>query len=132
MVHFQGTNYRSHTSCMTEAQKYEGSLYREKPKKGKGPQPKSATQETAMVPRKAYVEDEAEGSAKQSTVAVVDVLPEAPSPPPAAVLPKGFNVFDYQVNDEIPKANGTSHHEYHEEDSEYAHLHPMLQQPYWK
>ncbi|GAB7345311.1 hypothetical protein MBLNU457_3667t1 [Dothideomycetes sp. NU457] len=122
MVHFQGTDYRSHTSCMTEAQKYEGSLYREKPKKGKGPPPKSTTQETAMIPRKAYVEDEIEGSARPSTVAVVDVLPEAPSPPPAAVLPKGFNVFDYQVNDELPKANGTTHYEGQQGDSQDAHF----------
>jgi len=107
---------------MTEAQKYEGSLYREKPKKGKGPQPKPATQETAMIPRKAYVEDEAEGGAKQSTVAVVDVLPEAPSPPPAAVLPEGFNVFDYQVNDETPKAIGKAHHKRHEGDSQDVHF----------
>jgi len=108
---------------MTEAQKYEGSLYREKPKKGKGPQPKTANvQETAMIPRKAYVEDESEVGSKNSTVAVVDVLPEAPSPPPAAVLPEGFNVFDYQVNDETPKANGKDRQRHHKSDSQDAHF----------
>ena len=34
MVHFWGTEYRAHTSCMSEAQKYQGHLYRGEKKKG--------------------------------------------------------------------------------------------------
>ncbi|KAI5295905.1 hypothetical protein KEM52_006528 [Ascosphaera acerosa] len=36
MVHFEGNAYKSHTSCMTEAEKYEKGLYQPKEKKGKG------------------------------------------------------------------------------------------------
>lgn len=36
MTHFAGFDYRSHTSCISEAQKYQGKLYKEKPAKGKG------------------------------------------------------------------------------------------------
>lgn len=98
MKHFQGTEYRSHTSCISEAQKYQGALYKEKKK---GPQQKQVTVvETAVVPRKAYVEDEATVS---TTVAVVDVPPKAPSPPPAA---ETVNVFDFLVTEETPKTNG--------------------------
>ncbi|TVY17001.1 UPF0743 protein [Lachnellula arida] len=36
MVHFQGNEYRAHTSCISEAQKYQGALYRpDKEKKNK-------------------------------------------------------------------------------------------------
>lgn len=98
MVHFPGTEYRSHTSCISEAQKYQGHLYKgEKEKKGKGPAPKGANGQ-AVVPRKAYVEDELEDG---RVVAVADVPPKAPSPPPAADV----DVFDYLVTDETPKAS---------------------------
>ncbi|KAH8737501.1 hypothetical protein BGZ61DRAFT_470929 [Ilyonectria robusta] len=33
MVHFPGVQYRFHTSCMTEDQKYQGALYKDKSKK---------------------------------------------------------------------------------------------------
>lgn len=42
MVHFQGTEYRAHTSCVTEAQKYQGTLYKEK--SSKQPRPKTGDQ----------------------------------------------------------------------------------------
>ncbi|RPA84948.1 hypothetical protein BJ508DRAFT_412372 [Ascobolus immersus RN42] len=39
---FQGTDYRAHTSCITEAQKYQGKLYRpEKPKGGRNQNPRN-------------------------------------------------------------------------------------------
>lgn len=86
MVHFQGTDYRAHTSCMSEAQKYQGHLYRGE-KKGKGPQNKK--QEQALVPHNAP-------EPTTTTVAKVEAPPKAPSPPPSGTdLPPGVNVFDY-------------------------------------
>ncbi|RMJ05149.1 hypothetical protein CDV36_014181 [Fusarium kuroshium] len=35
MVHFPGVQYRSHTSCMTEDQKYQGALYKDNKNKNK-------------------------------------------------------------------------------------------------
>ncbi|KAJ5903933.1 hypothetical protein N7504_006316 [Penicillium tannophilum] len=60
MVHFYGTEYRAHTSCMTEDQKYQGALYKEKPAKNKkgqnNPNNKNANQnQRNQQPR---VEDE--------------------------------------------------------------------------
>ncbi|KAI5290494.1 hypothetical protein KEM54_001384 [Ascosphaera aggregata] len=42
MVHFDGTSYRAHTSCMTEAEKYEKGLYQPKDKRNNKTQQKSA------------------------------------------------------------------------------------------
>lgn len=127
MVHFNGNDYRSHTSCMSEAQKYQGHLYRGE-KKGKGPQQKSVTtQETAIVPRKAYVEDEVDEDGPKGAIAVVDVMPRAPSPPPAASdPPEQINVFDFLVTDPSPSApshaNGVSRDAHHSNahDKEYV------------
>lgn len=81
---------------MSEAQKYQGALYRGEKKKGKGPQPK---QEQALVPHKPTFDDASAGA-----IAVVDVPPKAPSPPPASDgLPPGVNVFDFLVKDNSSK-----------------------------
>ncbi|KAK8177200.1 hypothetical protein IWX90DRAFT_11346 [Phyllosticta citrichinensis] len=73
MKHFQGTSYKAHTSCMSEAQKYQGKLYKEK-KKGPQPRQNNANNSQALVPTKAPIEE---------VPAVLDVPPAAPSPPPA-------------------------------------------------
>ncbi|KAI5465994.1 hypothetical protein BGZ63DRAFT_120213 [Mariannaea sp. PMI_226] len=39
MVHFPGVQYRTHTSCMTEDQKYQGALFKDKSKKQKNSHP---------------------------------------------------------------------------------------------
>ncbi|KAJ5553063.1 hypothetical protein N7494_002441 [Penicillium frequentans] len=108
MVHFYGTEYRAHTSCMTEDQKYQGALYKEKPAKNKkgqnNPNNKNANQnQRNQQPR---VEDE------------YAPPPRAPTPPPAAEAKptadamadggKSVNVFDYLVTDETPNASKTS------------------------
>lgn len=111
MVHFHGTDYRAHTSCISEAQKYQGHLYKEKDKKGaKGDRRKSMPgsfpdNSQAMVPRNAYVEDAPDGD-DMNAVAVVDVPPRAPTPPPAhEALPENVNVFDFLVSEETPKGS---------------------------
>ncbi|KAF2749618.1 hypothetical protein M011DRAFT_397486 [Sporormia fimetaria CBS 119925] len=115
MVHFQGTSYRSHTSCMTEDQKYQGKLYREKKPKGRQQKNNAAPQNNennsqALVPHNAYVEDATDGDS--NAIAVVDAPPRAPSPPPAArslgyeeraALPP-VNVFDFLDPSEAPQA----------------------------
>ncbi|KAJ5663903.1 hypothetical protein N7507_004634 [Penicillium longicatenatum] len=108
MVHFYGTEYRAHTSCMTEDQKYQGALYKEKPAKNKKGQNnannKNANQnQRNQQPR---VEDE------------YAPPPRAPTPPPATEAKptadamadggKSVNVFDYLVTDETPNASKAS------------------------
>jgi len=108
MVHFEGTSYRSHTSCMSEAQKYQGHLYRpeKETKKAKSEKRKSMNggNSQAMVPKGAYVEDAPEGD-DMNAIAVIDVPPRAPTPPPIPeALPENINVFDFLVSDATPKA----------------------------
>lgn len=129
MVHFQGTDYRAHTSCMSEAQKYQGALYREKDKGKKGDNKRKSMQGSqAMVPRNAYVEDAPEDS---QAVAVIDVPPRAPTPPPANSLPEaeGVNVFDFLVSEPTPNGkvaiSGAGERKMlgDSQDSMYAHGH---------
>ncbi|KAK3699534.1 hypothetical protein LTR37_016403 [Vermiconidia calcicola] len=108
MVHFHGTEYRSHTACISEAQKYQGQFYKEKEKKGSQRRSMNNGYDNsqAMVPRRAYVEDAPDGDDSQ-VIAVVDVPPRAPTPPTAAEpvgeLPENVNVFDFLV--ETPNGN---------------------------
>lgn len=132
MVHFQGTDYRSHTSCISEAQKYQGALYREK--KGKQGLHKSRSKEVMRHPPGAYVEDVTDlGEEQSQAIAVIDVPPRAPTPPPAAeALPQGVNVFDFLVTDETPNGQAAlgavderqmleDHHRYADgHDSQYS------------
>lgn len=83
-------------SCISEAQKYQGALYREK--KGKGQphgKPETPTaSDQALVPRSAYVEDAPEDG--NNVLAIVDAPPAAPTPPPAV------NVFDFLIDHQTP------------------------------
>ena len=81
---------------MTEDQKYQGHLYREKPSKANKRKSVSIVEPVdnkALVPRAAYVEDapDSEGA-----------LPFAPSPPPAVPAKPADSVFDYLVEDDTP------------------------------
>ncbi|KAK2755559.1 hypothetical protein FQN54_006499 [Arachnomyces sp. PD_36] len=132
MTHFRGTEYRSHTSCMTEAQKYQGSTYKEKPPKSQ--RPKSVTiapsshnnniednhnhntnsnDRSSLVPRAPYVEDAPDPDDQNRNGAP----PPAPSPPPAsesrpsttvATTDAPVNVFDFLVTENTPNASKVS------------------------
>ncbi|RFU33581.1 hypothetical protein B7463_g2718, partial [Scytalidium lignicola] len=132
MIHFQGTDYRAHTSCMTEAQKYQGALYRpEKDKSNKNrpnnknaqqPQVQTPTQERsqALIPRKAYIQDEDDvlsddfdtrtDVAPDPPSSEAGQMPEAPSPPSAVPgfvrntenVHEPVNVFDFLVDSSTP------------------------------
>lgn len=82
-------------SCISEAQKYQGALYRpEKEKKGKNNNNNA---------RKAYIEDVPEVDGHNSHLAIVDAPPEAPMPPSAAPdYQEPVNVFDFYVGAETP------------------------------
>jgi cell growth-regulating nucleolar protein len=89
-------------TCMTEDQKYQGKLYKEKkPKQQK--QNSQSDNAQALVPRKPYVEDVPD----DDRVAIVDAPPHAPSPPPPAKSLEngGVNVFDFLVTDSTPNAS---------------------------
>ncbi|KAI0465786.1 hypothetical protein F4859DRAFT_499610 [Xylaria cf. heliscus] len=102
MVHFPGTEYRSHTSCMTEDQKYQGALY--KPKRQKPNQTEIPVNGDTMA-HHAYVEDAVEeyedyqeyqvGESGEISYSYNGMPPAAPMPPPAVV--DDVNVFDYIV-----------------------------------
>jgi len=95
-------------SCISEAQKYQGALYRpEKEKKGK----QYNSQSNALVhQRQPYVEDADDEPHHNSHIEIVDPpMPEAPSPPSAApgftLSSSPVNVFDFLVNGETPNAS---------------------------
>lgn len=89
---------------MSEAQKYQGSLYKEKPTKQAKKSGKSS-----LVPRKAFVEDASDPDTTRA-ITLVDPPPEAPTPPPA-VLSKNaqpVNVFDFLIAEDTPNASKIS------------------------
>lgn len=107
---------------MSEAQKYQGALYREKPAKGgkKGQNGQNAANQkdkgniNANASKQPRVEDGSDGEALKSEAAP----PPAPSPPPVGegkatsdALAKGekpVNVFDYLVTESTPNASKMS------------------------
>lgn len=105
-------------SCISEAQKYQGALYRpEKEKKNKPSRNNANNNDHHVVPKKAYVEDAPDYDASgvgNGTVSIVEAPPHAPSPPPAAAAAP-VNVFDFLVDQETPNASTVAltaqHHE---------------------
>ncbi|KAF9692459.1 hypothetical protein EKO04_009378 [Ascochyta lentis] len=117
MVHFPGTSYRTHTACITEDQKYQGKLYKEKKPKSQQQKRDNGYQNNAqaLTPHNAYVQDAA---GADNAVALVDAPPRAPTPPPAAhslgyheqaALPP-VNVFDFLDNSATPNPRRTESH----------------------
>ncbi|OLN88512.1 UPF0743 protein [Colletotrichum chlorophyti] len=112
MVYFPGTEYRSHTSCMSEAQKYQGALYKEKNnnnKKNKSnnfqPQPVSdamaqpaSFEEVPDAEFETYAYDGGDDAYSPA-----EPLPEAPTPPPA--IDAHVNVFDFLDPSATPNAS---------------------------
>ncbi|KAL8685470.1 MAG: hypothetical protein Q9218_007741 [Villophora microphyllina] len=95
-------------SCISEDQKYQGALYKEKPAKHARKTVQISTPST-LGPRKAFVED-APDSDSHNALAVVDKMPEAPTPPPAVSSKntQPVNVFDFLVNGDTPNASKVS------------------------
>ncbi|KAH0534188.1 hypothetical protein FGG08_007214 [Glutinoglossum americanum] len=135
--------YRAHTSCVSEAQKYQGALYKEngKSKNSKASKAqKKGNNSQALVPRKAYVEDAPDPDA--GAIAIVDAPPHAPSPPPAApavlaqrpeplALPP-VNVFDFLVTEDTPNASRVTlapSQEHHEEGMKMVENAPAIFDP---
>ncbi|KAI1846723.1 hypothetical protein JX265_008973 [Neoarthrinium moseri] len=106
MVYFPGTEYRSHTSCMTEEQKYQGALYKPKKQKPNHAEPRAGPSEpeAKKMSQRAYVEDVTEEYEayrdyeihdSDDNKSTGDLPPEAPTPPPA--VDTNVNVFDFLV-----------------------------------
>ncbi|OAA42562.1 Zinc finger, C2H2, LYAR-type [Metarhizium rileyi] len=113
MVHFEGVQYRSHTSCISEDQKYQGALYKEKNKKVKLNNHKPddlhhhhQNDRLKNMAQQPYVEDIGEDRAyepwndsvgqTEDERSPAEGLPEAPTPP-AATTEDHVNVFDFLV-----------------------------------
>lgn len=93
---------------MSEDQKYQGALYKEKPAKHAKKSVK-ISEPTSHTPRKAYIED-APDEDTGNTVSIVNVPPAAPTPP-SAVPPaqnQPINVFDFLVSGDTPNASKLS------------------------
>ncbi|KAI9796311.1 MAG: hypothetical protein M1833_006396 [Piccolia ochrophora] len=118
MQHFRGTDFRAHTSCISEAQKYQGSLYR--PDRSKDTKTRTKTPNQHNPPRKAYVEDVPDADSPNPLTSITSITsvappvaigapPHAPSPPPLAPSApskeQAVNVFDFLVADETPNAS---------------------------
>ena len=87
-----------HQSCITEDQKYQGALYKDKAKR------KSVT--IAAPPKQAYVEDDQESGSQ--AVTIIPSVPRAPSPPPSATMAVPVDVFAYLVTEDTPNASRIS------------------------
>ncbi|KAH7412598.1 hypothetical protein BKA64DRAFT_718638 [Cadophora sp. MPI-SDFR-AT-0126] len=107
MVHFYGTDYRAHTSCISEAQKYQGALYRPEKEKKNRNNNQHQNHSQALVQHTAYVEDADDEYHHNSHIEIVEPpMPEAPSPPSAApgfkLASSPVNVFDFLVDSSTP------------------------------
>ncbi|KAJ5391962.1 hypothetical protein N7509_007452 [Penicillium cosmopolitanum] len=123
MVHFWGTEYRSHTSCMTEDQKYQGALYKEKPgkgQKGKGQNNQNTPKQNAKSnPNARNQQPRVDDATSDGEIIKANIPPPpAPTPPPTsdkkptpAVVKNNdppVNVFDYLVTEDTPNASKVS------------------------
>lgn len=97
---------------MSEAQKYQGALYKEKPnknqKKGQNTPNENAKSNAIARYQQPRVDD---ASASDADMVKANIPPPpAPSPPPAGEgkSNKAVNVFDYLVTDETPNASKVS------------------------
>lgn len=93
---------------MSEAQKYQGALYKEKPDKQSKKSVK-IEKTSSLAPRKAYVED-APDPDTGNALTIVNPPPEAPSPPNARPMQpaEAVNVFDFLVTEDTPNASNIS------------------------
>ena len=94
----------SNQSCISEAQKYQGALYKEKP--GKAKKAVTISESTPRPARRAYVEDAPDQDLENSIV-LVEAPPAAPTPP-SALLANPVNVFDFLVTENNPNASWVS------------------------
>ncbi|KAK4136736.1 hypothetical protein BT67DRAFT_439741 [Trichocladium antarcticum] len=111
MVYFPGAEYRTHTSCMSEEQKYQGALYREK----KGKAAPAASANTYATPHTmahtAYVEDVADDwrdyvpRREDDNRSTIDRPPQAPT---LSAAEAQVNVFDFLVANPTPTASNVS------------------------
>ncbi|KAK3986671.1 hypothetical protein QBC44DRAFT_344432 [Cladorrhinum sp. PSN332] len=128
MVHFPGTEYRWHTSCMSEEQKYQGALYKDKKNNNNNNnnhnnnngnnnrnnnQPSGSAPMPHAMAQPAYVESVVEDGEwrhydqeSDDDNYPVRNLPEAPTPPSAVERPA--NVFDFLIENPTPTASHVS------------------------
>ena len=91
---------------MSEDQKYQGALYKEKPAK-QAKKSVKISEPTSHAPRKAYIEDAPDEEDTGNAVSIVNAPPAAPTPP--SVVPPAqnqpINVFDFLVSGNASKSS---------------------------
>ena len=103
---------------MSEAQKYQGALYKEKPAKGQKKGQSTPNQKDKSNPNARNQQPRVEDASDADLAKTNAPPPPAPSPPPVAQAKptsealtnssKPVNVFDYLVTDETPNASKVS------------------------
>lgn len=93
---------------MSEDQKYQGALYKEKPAK-QAKKSVKISEPASRPPRRAYIED-APDEDTGNAISIVDAPPAAPTPPSAipSTQNQPINVFDFLVSGDTPNASKTS------------------------
>ncbi|KAL5614721.1 hypothetical protein BROUX41_004816 [Berkeleyomyces rouxiae] len=115
MTTFNGFEYRSHTSCMSEAQKYQGSLYKNNNKKQRLNNSKDIATPSRATPQSVdmaavQIPPVPEHLRQYQAVESSYYTPVAPVPRSVSVTEekKEVNVFDYFVGQATPTASTVS------------------------
>ncbi|KKA28642.1 hypothetical protein TD95_001876 [Thielaviopsis punctulata] len=135
MTTFDGYDYRYHTSCMTEEQKYQGSLYKNKNKKQRLNHATDVSTPARIPPAvpDAPVTTTNNNSQKNGSdkMTAAEIPPRAPSPPLGHSMDAsiGPNVFDYYVGQATPAVSTIGRELVHTQQHSDDDVHSVIAKP---